>query len=107
MKRDEVPTRLPGHQKASAAVTAALGTLPYPVTKHEAIARVGDWQVPLDKDTSVSLADILNGISADQFENVGQASRVVDQQWGRIARTLEDVARAQAQVEAKKRPSRD
>lgn len=104
MKRNEIPTPVPGHQKASAVVTAALGTLAYPVTKQEAIARVGGWQIPYDRETKVPLADLLAGVPVDQFTDVSQAARVVDQHWGRLARNLEAVE--QAERSQRKAPAR-
>jgi hypothetical protein len=104
MKRDVIPTPIANHQKASAAVTAALGTLSYPITKQEAIAKVGDWKIPYSADMRLPLGHMLKGIPEDHFADVSQATAVVDKHWGRIAQNLEAIEKAErAQIGAAKR----
>lgn len=83
MKVEEKPVRQPDHRRGSAAVTAALGTLPFPVSKEEAIQRVGDWKVPYGDGSTVPLRAILEKVPEDGFEDVGEALIAVDQHWGR------------------------
>lgn len=88
MKKNEIPTPQPNHQDASAAVTAALGTLSFPIEKKAAIRQVGDWKVPYTNDAKVSLGKILEAVPNERFEDVGQAVRAVDAHWGRVADLL-------------------
>jgi hypothetical protein len=88
MKKHEIPTPHPHHQQASASVAAALGTLPFPIDKPDAVRKVGDWKVPLAEGEKVPLGQILAALPQETFRNVGEATNAVDQHWGRIADML-------------------
>ena len=88
MRADEVPHRMPDHEAASAAVTAAFSLLPYPITKDAAIEAVGGWSVPCDDGTRVPLAAMLAALPVDRFEDPAQAAEAVDRHWGDVTRTL-------------------
>lgn len=103
MKREEIPTPIAGHRKASAAVTAALGTLSFPITKNDAIRAVGKWDIPLDAQTRVPLADLLRGVPTDSFDDVAAATAAVDKHWGRLARTVGAIERAERDARARQR----
>lgn len=90
------PTR-----KGSAAVTAALGTLEFPITKEEAISRIGSWEVPAG-DSRVELADLIRGVPAERFRDVRAATAAVDHRYDRLARNLEAVEDAERR--ARERP---
>lgn len=105
MKRDHVPTPMKGHQQASAAVTAALGALDYPVTRADAIRQVGDWRVPTASGAFVRLGDILQNVPVDSFGDVGAAAAAVDRHWGRLAENVQALADA-AQREKPGKPQK-
>ena len=106
MKREEIPTPIAGHRKASAAVTAALGTLSFPITKNDAIRAVGEWHIPLDARTRVPLGDLLRGVPAESFGDVAAATAAVDKHWGRLARTVGAIERAERERDARARERR-
>jgi hypothetical protein len=83
MKRDDVPYRLPDHQRASARATAAFATLPYPISKDELLEAVGDWGVPLPDGQSVPLGRLLMNAPVDAFESPEDAMHAFDAHWGR------------------------
>lgn len=89
MNKDEIPQRAAGHQRASARITAALATLPFPTTKQQAIGLVGDWQVPIG-DERVPLQRLLEALPKEDFETPAEAINAVDQHWGRMVGTAGD-----------------
>ncbi len=91
MKKNEIPSALPNHQDASAAITAAFGTIAFPADKNTVIRKVGDWKVPY-ADKNVKLGKILEAVPQDQFDDVAQAVRAVDAHWGRVADLLAGAA---------------
>lgn len=103
MKKRDIPTPHPHHQEASAAITAALGTLSYPVEKDAAIRKVGDWKVPYGEEARVPLAQILEAIPTERFSHVGEATSAVDAHWGRIAETLQGLAATEQDIRAKEK----
>lgn len=94
MKKHEIPTQHPGHQQASAKITAALGTLNYPAEKEKVVRKVGDWRVPVEGEEH-TLADILNAMPNERFRDVADATNAVDHHWGRIADTLRGAQRTE------------
>lgn len=90
MNKDEIPKRAPHHQEASASMTAAFATLPYPVTKQQAVEKLGDWKVPLAEGERVPLRKLLEGMPEEEFSDPTQAVRAVDQHWGRMVANLRD-----------------
>ncbi|HEX2021387.1 MAG TPA: hypothetical protein VHH36_01635 [Candidatus Thermoplasmatota archaeon] len=103
MKHDALPTPVANHQQASAAVTAALGTLDFPISKREAIRKVGDWSIPVASDLKVPLGNILRGVPEDDFADVSQAANAVDRHWGRIAQSLHEVEKAEKRAKRQAR----
>ena len=87
MHQDEIPRRSSGHREASASITAALATLPFPVTKEEAIGRVGNWKVPVGRER-VPLARMLEAMPKEEFADPADAINAVDQHWGRMVANL-------------------
>lgn len=87
MHQDEIPRRGSGHREASASITAALSTLPFPITKQEAIGRVGDWKVPVGGDR-VPLSQMLEAMPKEDFTDPADAINAVDQHWGRMVANL-------------------
>lgn len=102
MKRDETPTPSPGHQKASAALTAALGTLSYPISKEAAIEAIGTWKIGHIKDVPVALGNMLKGVPDEEFRDVSHAARALDQHWGRMLANLDAMAAVEAKAKGKK-----
>lgn len=82
--------------KSSLALSAALGSLEFPITKEAAIARIGDRTIPTDHGVAVSLADLLRGVAEREFEDYLHAARLVDERWSRLARNLAAVEAAEA-----------
>ena len=81
--------------KTTQALSAALGSLPFPISKQAAIQRLGDATVPTDHGVAVPLADLLQGVPAERFHDYLHASRLVDERWTRLARNLAAVERAE------------
>lgn len=88
MHQDEIPKRAPGHREASASITAAFATLPYPVSKQEALGRLADWKVPLHGER-VPLGPMLEAIPTDDFRDSTEAIKLIDQHWGRMVENLQ------------------
>lgn len=93
MKKEFVPQPASHHREGSAAISAAFATLPMPATKEQAIARVGEWKIPYDKERnrSVPLRELIETLPVERFDDPGQAAQLVDRQWGRIAGALRDI----------------
>ena len=87
MHQDEIPLRAPGHREASASITAAFATLPYPVSKEEAMRKVGEWKVPLG-DEKIPLGRLLEGMPVEEFSDTTDAIRSIDQHWLRMTASL-------------------
>lgn len=83
---------LPGDSLAG--IQNALGSLPYPISKQEAIRRLGEAEFPYD-DLRVPLANLLRGVPVDDFPDEKAAQRAVGERWTRLARMLEEVSRAE------------
>lgn len=93
MRKDERARRMPGHRQASASVTAALSTLPYPIATQEAAERIGDWPVPIAPGETVPLGQMLAALPEARLEDPGQAMAAVDRHWARIAEALAGASR--------------
>ena len=89
MNKDEIPQRAAGHQRASASITAAFATLPYPTTKQQAVGLVGEWKVPIG-EKRVPLQRLLEGMPNEEFETPVEAINAVDLHWGRMIDALGD-----------------
>lgn len=103
MKHHEFHDASAGRRKASDTVTAALLTLQYPITKQEAIRRVGSWEVPYAADVRLPLANLLQGVPVDTFRDAGAAAAAVDRRWGHMAKNLEAVERAEREAQRRGR----
>lgn len=88
MRAEDVPSRRPDHQAASAAVGAAFSLLPYPISKDMAIEAIGSWKVPLGR-SRVELGRMLDLLPEQEFEEPASAVRAVDRHWGDIMDGLE------------------
>lgn len=86
--------KTPSRREELAGIRNALGALPYPITKQEAIRRVGEQAFPYE-DLRVPLADVLRGVHAERFPDAKAAQRAVDERWSRLARMLDEVSRAE------------
>lgn len=95
MKREELPTPVANHQKASAAVSAALGMLEYPATKAEVMRKVGDWGIPVAGDLKLPLKQMLKAIPEERFQDVSEAQGAIDRHWGAIQANLKAIEKAQ------------
>ena len=82
------------NRKASTTVTAAMGTLQFPITKEEAISRIGSWEIPA-AGTHVQLADLIRGVPAERFRDMRAATAAVDHRYDRVARNLEAINEAE------------
>lgn len=102
MRKEEIPTPHPGHAQASARITAALGTLKYPIEKDAAADKVQKWRIPMEEQ-EVSLADILEHVPKDRFLDVADATKAVDQHWGRIHDLLVGAEKMEQEQKAKAR----
>ena len=69
-------------------MTAALATLPYPISREEAANALDDWPIPISADLAVSAGRILDALPERGFEEPGEAVRAVDKHWGEIARRM-------------------
>ena len=87
MRKEEIPSPAPGHEAASAAVSAAFSLLPYPISKDMAIEAVGDWKVPCGP-RRVPLGAMLDRLPEDEFESPQAAVNAVDRHWGELIRDL-------------------
>ena len=61
----------------------------YPVTKAQAIEKVGAWKVPLG-DEKVPLGDLLARMPVEDFADPAEAVKLVDWHWARMVRSDED-----------------
>lgn len=89
MRIDESPSPRPDHREASAAVTAAMSLLPYPISKDMAIEAVGSWNVPCGEGKSVLLGRMLEALPVDEFESPARAVQEMDRHWGDVSRMMD------------------
>lgn len=83
--------------KSSMSIAAALGSLPFPISKNAAIDRIGDRLIPCEPgDVAVPLASVLRGVPAERFDDYLQAARLVENRWSGLSRSLAAVARAES-----------
>lgn len=83
-------------EKSSMTIAAALGSLPFPITKDAAIDRIGDRLIPCEPGgVAVPLASVLKGVPAERFDDYLHAARLVERRWSGLARSLAEVARAE------------
>jgi hypothetical protein len=90
-----MPRPEPDHLAATATLTRALSELHFPVTKREAIRRVGERAVPLTPGATVQLGEILEGLSESAFHDFGSAAKAADLNWRRVARSLAEIESAE------------
>src|SRR5579884_256497 len=76
-------------QTAQEIVEESFASLPFPIEKETAIARIGDR--PLPWDSSFTLGDVLRGVPAKEFRDPFHAARATDERLARFARALEAV----------------
>jgi hypothetical protein len=81
MRHEKMPNPKPGHEAASAAVTAAFSLLPYPISKDMAIEAVGDWKVPCGAQR-IPLGRMLDMLPEQEFESPQSAVNAMDRHWG-------------------------
>lgn len=89
---NRIPTR---PREPSTLAGAALGTFRFPLTKAEAIARVGDRTIPYSPDIRVPLADLVRGLPARTLQDSAAATAALDRRWAGIARSLAAVEAAE------------
>jgi hypothetical protein len=88
VKKEERVQPAPGHQKASAVISAALGTVDYPIEKAEMTKRIGHWEVPIDREKKVPLSKILDRIPHDRFDDLSRAQNEIDHHWRAVVQDL-------------------
>ena len=76
-------------------VSAALETLDYPISKRDAIARVGRVEILAAPDVRVELGDLLRGVPGDVLRDRRTTAAAVDTRWHGVVRNLAAVERAE------------
>lgn len=95
MKAAEKVPHVPGHQEASAVISAALGTVKFPATREDLITKIGGWPVPLDRATKVPFGEIAKLLPHERFDDLVEAQNEIDHHWA-------DIRKLVAQNEGKK-----
>lgn len=88
MKNTERVAGSPGHQKSSASISAALGTIRFPATREDLITKLAAWSVPLEDGERVPFGEIAALVPRERFETPIEASRTIDRHWADIRKHL-------------------